>query len=261
MRRRTLIALFPLLALLAAQVAPREVTVAAAADLNFALPEIAAGFEQKTGQKVRLSFGSSGNFFAEIQNGAPFDLFFSADIEYPRKLEAAGLAEPGTTYRYAVGRIVLWVPRESKIDVAALGIKALLDPSVRKIAIADPRHAPYGRAAVAAIEHFGVYEKTKDKLVFGENISQTAQFVESGAADIGIIALSLAAAPPMKEKGKYWEIPESAHPAIEQGAVILKSSRNKQAAAAFLDYLKSPAAVELMARYGFTRPAEAAVTK
>ena len=246
-----------LIALLTAQSAQHELTIAVASDLNFAFQEITAQFEKETGQKVRLSFGSSGNFFAQIQNGAPFDLFFSADIEYPRKLEAAGVAEPGTIYRYAVGRIVLWVPRDSKIDVARLEIDALLDPSVRKIAIADPRHAPYGRAAVSAMEHFGVYEKLKDKLVFGENISQTAQFVESGGADIGIIALSLAAAPPMKEKGKYWEIPESAHPAIEQGAVILKSSQNKQAAAAFLDYLKSPAGVELMRRYGFSLPVEA----
>jgi len=250
-----------LIVLLSAQAAPRELTIAAAADLNSAFPEIAAGFEQKTGQKVRLSFGSSGNFYAQIQNGAPFDLFFSADIEYPRKLETAGLAEPGTICQYAVGRIVLWVPRESKIDVVGREMKALLQPSVRRIAIADPRHAPYGRAAVAAMEHFGVYEKVKDKLVFGENISQTAQFVESGGADIGIIALSLAVAPPMKEKGEYWEIPESAHPAIEQGAVILKSSQNKQGAGAFLDYLKSPAGVELMRRYGFSLPAEAAKTK
>jgi molybdate transport system substrate-binding protein len=255
------IALFPLIALLAAQAGSQQLAIAAAADLNFAFQEITAQFEKETGQKVRLSFGSSGNFLAQIQNGAPFDLFFSADMEYPRKLEAAGVAEPGTIYRYAVGSIVLWVPRDSKIDVARLEIDALLDPSVRKIAIADPRHAPYGRAAVAAMEHFGVYEKLKDKLVFGENISQTAQFVESGGADIGIIALSLAAAPPMREKGKYWEIPESAHPSIEQGAVILKSSQNKQAAAAFLDYLKSPARMELMRRYGFSLPAETGKTK
>jgi molybdate transport system substrate-binding protein len=261
MSRRALFAFFLLLALLTAQAAPRVLTIAAAADLNFAFPEIAAGFEQKTGQKVRLIFGSSGNFFAQIQNGAPFDLFFSADIEYPRKLAEAGLTEPGTLYRYAVGRIVLWVPEGSKINVAGLEIRALLDPSVQKIAIADPRHAPYGRAAVAAMEQFGVYEEVKHKLVFGENISQTAQFVESGGADIGIIALSLATAPPMKDKGKYWEIPESAHPPIEQAAVILKSSQNKQAAIAFLDYLKSSAGLELMRGYGFSLPAEATKTK
>ncbi|MBI3406038.1 MAG: molybdate ABC transporter substrate-binding protein [Acidobacteria bacterium] len=249
------------LVLLTAQASPRNLTIAAASDLNFAFKELAAGFEKKTGQHVRMTFGSSGNFFAQIQNGAPFDLYFSADIEYPRKLESAGLAEPGTLYKYAVGRIVIWVPRDSKIDVAKLGMKSLLDSSVRKIAIANPRHAPYGRAAVAAMEHFGVYQQVENKLVLGENISQTAQFVESGSAEIGIIALSLAVAPPMKEKGKFWEVPQSAYPPIEQGAVIVKSSPSKQSAASFLDYVNSAEGVALMRRYGFTLPAEAPKTK
>src|SRR2546428_183571 len=160
-----------------------EISIAAASDLNFAFKEIVADFQKTPGNTVKLSLGSSGNFFAQISNGAPFDLFFSADISYPKKLEEAGLAEPGTLYMYAVGRIVVWVPKGSPIDVASFGIKALQHPSIKRIAIANPKHAPYGRAAVAAMEHFKVYDAVKDKLVLGENISQTAQFVQTGRAD------------------------------------------------------------------------------
>ncbi|MGH9847924.1 MAG: molybdate ABC transporter substrate-binding protein, partial [Blastocatellia bacterium] len=172
-----------------------DLAIAAASDLNFAFKDLVVEFEKTTGQHVRLSMGSSGNFFSQIQNGAPFDLYFSADIAYPKKLEAAGLAVPGSLYRYAVGRIVVWVPARSSLAVEKLGMEALVDSSVRKIAIANPKHAPYGRAAVAAMQHFKVHDRIKDKLVLGENISQTAQFIESGASDIGIIALSLALAP------------------------------------------------------------------
>ena len=124
----------------------QEITVAAAADLNYALKEIAQKFESQTGKKVQITFGSSGNFFTGIQNGAPYDLFFSADIDYPSKLEAAGLTVPGTLYEYAVGNIVLWVPNESKLNLNR-GLAVLTDPSISKIAIANPKHAPYGRAA------------------------------------------------------------------------------------------------------------------
>src|SRR5262245_45026103 len=159
-----------------------EVTVAAASDLSFALRDIIADFEKTTGNKVRLSLGSSGTFEAQIANGAPFDVFLSADISYPQQLEEKGLTEPNTTFVYAAGRIVIWVPRNSPIDVEKLGMQALLQPSVRKIAIANPEHAPYGRAAVSALQHFGMYETVKNKFVLGENISQAAQFVQSGAA-------------------------------------------------------------------------------
>lgn len=231
-----------------------EVSIAAASDLNFAFKEIVAEFEKRTGNTVKLSLGSSGNFFAQLSNGAPFDLFFSADIGYPKKLEEAGLADPETLYMYAVGRTVLWVPKGSPIDVGALGIKALQHPSVKKIAIANPKHAPYGRAAVAAMEHFKVYEAVKDKLVLGENISQTAQFVQTGGADIGIVALSLAVAPAMKETGAYWEVPLDAYPRLEQGAVILKTAKNRKAARAFLDYIKSSEGTAVLKRYGFFHP-------
>ena len=230
-----------------------EITVAAAADLTFAFKDVAANFQAQTGDTVRLSFGSSGNFFSQIQNGAPFDLFFSADISYAQKLEAAGLAEPGSLCQYAVGKIVLWVPADSKLDVS-MGLKVLSDPAIHKIAIANPEHAPYGRAAKAALEHEGVYDQVKDKIVLGENISQTAQFVQSGNAEIGIIALSLALAPTMKDKGKYFEIPAEDYPAIEQAAVVLKSSKKKDLAKKFVSFLKQPEATQIMQRYGFVVP-------
>jgi molybdate transport system substrate-binding protein len=231
----------------------QEIRVAAAADLKFAMGELAEGFEKKTGTKVDVTYGSSGNFFSQLQNGAPFDLFFSADIAYPKELEASGLGESGTLYPYAVGRIVIWMPPESKVDVSKLGWNALLDAGVQKIAIANPEHAPYGRAAVAAMQKAGIYEQVKAKLVYGENISQAAQFVQSGNAQAGIVAMSLAVSPGMKD-GKSWEVPADMHPAIEQGAIVLKNAKNKAAAGAFLEFVKSAEGVAALAKYGFAVP-------
>ena len=167
----------------------QEITVAAAADLQFVMQDIAARFQKETGKSVKLIYGSSGNFFQQVQNGAPFDMFFSANLDYPRKLEAAELTEPGTLYRYAMGKIVIWVPNDSKVDVSS-GLQSLLNPAIRKIAIANPQHAPYGQAAVAAMRKQNIYDKVADKFVLGENISQTASFVVSRSADAGIVALS-----------------------------------------------------------------------
>lgn len=231
-----------------------ELTIAAASDLNFAFKELVTEYEKTTSQHVKLSLGSSGNFYSQIQNGAPFDLYFSADIGYPRKLEEAGLAVPGSLYRYAVGRIVVWVPSRSALAVEKLGMEVLLDPSIKRIAIANPKHAPYGRAAVAAMQHFKVHDRVKNKLVLGENISQTAQFVESGASDVGIIALSLALAPAMKDMGKYWEIPAGAHSPLEQGAIVVKNSKHQPEAKAFFEFLKGDRGREVMRRYGFILP-------
>ena len=231
----------------------REIRIAAAADLKFAMGELSEQFEGRTGTKVNVTFGSSGNFFSQIQNGAPFDLFFSADVEYPKKLEAAGLAEPGTLYEYAIGRLVIWTPADAKVDVTKEGWKSLLDSSVEKIAIANPEHAPYGRAAVAALQKAGIYESVKAKLVYGENISQAAQFVQSGNAQAGIVAMSLAVSPAMQD-GKRWEIPAEMYPAIEQGAIVLKDAKNKEAARAFLEFVKSAAGRAILAKYGFAAP-------
>jgi len=231
------------------------ITIAAASDLNFAFKEIVAEYEKATGNHVKLSLGSSGNFFAQIQNGAPFDLYFSADIAYPRKLEEAGLTVPGSLYQYAVGRIVLWAGKDSPLEISK-GLEILREPTIRKIAIANPKHAPYGRAAVAAMEYAQVYDRVKDKLVLGENISQAAQFVESGAADVGIIAMSLALAPPMQAVGHYWEIPADAHPPIEQGAVILKGVKSQASAKTFLSFIQGAEGQAMMKRYGFVVPSQ-----
>jgi len=228
----------------------REIGVAAASDLQFVFKEVAARFEQQTGNSVKLSFGSSGNFFSQIQNGAPYDLFFSADVEYPQKLESSGLTEPGTLQQYAKGKIVLWIATDSGLDVSR-GLNILLQPAVKKIAVANPAHAPYGRAAVAALKAAGIYDKIMDKLIYGENVSQTAQFVASGNAQAGILALSLAVSPMMKSKGTYFVIPEDSYPRLDQVGVVLRSSKEKEIAECFLDFMKTPDITVLMKEYGF----------
>ena len=231
----------------------QTLAVAAASDLQSALPAIAAQFEKDTGHAVAVTFGSSGNFFTQIQNGAPFDVLLSADIEFPRQLEAAGLSEPGSLYQYAKGRLVLWTRNDTGVDVRR-GLSALVDARVRRVAIANPEHAPYGRAAVSALQHEGLYERVQGKLVLGENISQAAQFAQSGSADAGVIALSLALSPALKSSGIYTEIPESWYPPIEQAACIVASSRQKALARQFVDYLKKPESVRTLQAYGFDRP-------
>jgi molybdate transport system substrate-binding protein len=255
MNLRRLAAVFAFLLGLGNLCNAQEIRVAAAADLQFVMQDVAARFQKETGKTVKLTYGSSGNFFQQLQNGAPFDMFFSANLDYPRKLEAVGATEPGTFFQYAVGRIVVWVPNDSKVDVSS-GLQSLLSASIKKIAIANPEHAPYGQAAVAAMKKESVYDKVAGKLVLGENISQTATFVVSGSADVGIVALSLALSPNMKDRGRYYEIPVGDYPPIEQACVILKSSQQKDAARAFLNFIKAPAVAELFRAYGFALPAD-----
>jgi molybdate transport system substrate-binding protein len=232
-----------------------EITVAAAADLRFALDELAQEFQTNSpGSTVKVTYGSSGQLFAQIQNQAPFDLFFSADIEYPRRLAAAGLGLETNVFRYAIGRLVVWVPTNSPVEVNRLGMQALLDPAVKRIAIAQPQHAPYGRAAVAAMKSLGVYSQAEPRLVYGENIAQTAQFVQSGAADIGIIARSLAVAPQMRTAGRFWEIPAEAYPRLEQGGLLLKGAKEADAARAFRDFVLGPRGRDVLKRHGFHLP-------
>jgi molybdate transport system substrate-binding protein len=232
----------------------QEITVAAAADLSTALPEIVAAYAKASGQPVKLTFGSSGNLTTQIQNGAPFDVFFSADESYPAQLIENNLADKTTLYRYAIGRLVLWVPNDVPVDVQKLGIQCLLDPAVKKVAIANPAHAPYGRAAEAALKKIGVYDQVAPKLVLGENISQTAQFVESGNAQAGMLALSHALSPNMKDKGHYWIVPVDAYPTLNQAAVVLSKSKQQDAARKFLDFVRSPEAAALLKNYGFSLP-------
>lgn len=243
-----------LFALLSPFARAEEITVAAAADLNYALKDLAARYEQKTGDKVSLSFGASGNFFSQIQSGAPYDIFFSADVDYPKKLAAAGLVDSASLRTYAVGHLVLWVPNNSRLDPQKLKMDLLLEPSVTRISIANPQHAPYGRAAMAAIEHYGLKDKVAGKLVLGENISQAAQFVQSGNAQAGLIALSLALSPTMKDAGRYWELPPAAYPEMLQSVAILSSSKHKQAAQAFIDYISSAEGSAVLEQYGFRVP-------
>lgn len=231
----------------------QAVRIAAAADLKFAMTELATQFEKQNGTKLDVTYGSSGNFLTQIQNGAPFDLFFSADSDYPNKLEAAGLTEPGALREYAIGHIVIWTPSESGINAAKDGWQCLLDPRVKKIAIANPEHAPYGRAALSAMKKAGVYEQVKAKLVYGENISQAAEFVQSGNAQVGIVALSLAMSPTMKN-GNRWEIPPDSYPPLKQAAVLLKASKNKDASCLFLNFVSGSQGQEILKRFGFTAP-------
>ena len=231
---------------------PKEITVAAAADLSSALKDVATNYEKQSGVHVNLSFGASGALTQQIHNGAPFDIFFSADMDYPKQLVASGEADAESLYEYAVGKLVLWVPSGSPLDVEHKGMDILLDPFVKKISIANPQHAPYGRAAEAALKHSGLYEKIKDKLVLGENIAQAAQFVESGNAQAGFIALAHAVAPSMQDKGKFWELPADAYPQLDQGVVVISRSQHKKEAEAFIAYVKTKDAADVLRHYGFT---------
>ena len=236
---------------------PVELTVAAASDLKFALDELVEAFQKAHPEiTVKVIFGSSGSLFAQISNDAPFDLFLAADIQYARDLAEQGKALKETLFPYALGHIVLWVPLTSPLNLEELGILALVDVRVKKVAIANPKHAPYGRAAEAALKNLGVYEQVSRRLVLGENIAQTTQFVDSGAADVGIIALSLALAPAMKDKGRFWQIPVTAYPPLLQGGVILNRCQDRDAAAEFQAYLIGEQGRNTLRRYGFGLPNE-----
>jgi molybdate transport system substrate-binding protein len=232
-----------------------DLVIAAASDLRFALDDLISEFHKDhPTSTVKPIYGSSGNFFAQIMNDAPFDLYLSADAVYPRQLIAKGKGKEEDFFLYAVGRLVIWVPKASPIKLEQTGIKALLDPTVKKIAIANPEHAPYGRAAVAAMKKLGVYEKTAARLVLGENIAQTAQFIESGNAEIGIIAHSLAVAPRMKPTGRFWEIPLDAFPRLEQGGLVLANAKNPAAAREFRAFMLGKRGQALLTNYGFILP-------
>jgi molybdate transport system substrate-binding protein len=243
-------AVLVLVAFVAGRAEGQGLSVAAASDLQAVLPVIAASFEKETGHTVTTSFGSSGNFYAQIENGAPFDVFMSADIDYPTRLEAAGSILRGSVMQYATGHLVLWSRNDSGLDVTR-GFAVLDDPRVRHIAIANPDHAPYGRAAVAALRHEGMYDRVRAKLVVGENISQTAQFAQTGSADVGLVALSLALSPAMKTSGSYLEIPTSWYPAIAQAAAVVTSSKQRALAQEFLGFLKRDSTVRVLLSYGF----------
>jgi len=234
-----------------------EITVAAASDLQFALREIAQNYEKKTGNTVKLTFGSSGALSAQIQNGAPFDLFFSADASYPEALVKNGVADGKTLARYARGILVLWVENGQPLGGQVGGIvmadlNSLTAPGIKKIAIANPQHAPYGRAAIEAMKKSGVYDKVAAKLVMGENVSQAAQYAESENAQAALIPLSLAqAAKSLQQRGRYIPVPQDLYAPIIQAGVVTKQARNAATAAGFLRYVVSTEGVLTLRNYGF----------
>ena len=233
------------------------VSIAAASDLKFALDDLAKRFEQaEPDVELRITHGSSGNFFAQIRNHAPFDVYLSADREYPERLIKEGLAMEETLVLYGIGHLVIWVPNDSPLDPSLVGMEALVDAAAHKVAIANPAHAPYGRAAVAALQHAGIYDRVRDRLVLGENVTQAAQYVASGAADAGIIALSLASAPIMRDKGRYWQVPPDSYPRLDQAGVILSSTKDLVAARKFTSYLSGEHGRQILQSYGFALPGE-----
>jgi len=240
---------------LLAQNSASQLTIAAAADLSSALKDIGDTFEKNTGIHARLSFGASGALTQQIENGAPFDLFFSADMGYPQQLIKDSQADAKSLYEYAVGKLVLWVPADSPLDVEHKGMQVLLDPSVKKISIANPQHAPYGRAALEALKHAELYDRLASHIVMGENISQAAQFVESGNTQAGFVALAHAAAPSIQGKGKYWIVPADYYSPLAQGVVIISRSSHKKEAEQFLQYFKTKPVSDTLQKYGFTLPA------
>lgn len=241
-------------ALLAAATAHAEkITIAAAADLKFAMNEIVADFKkQHAGHEVEVVYGSSGKFFTQIQQGAPYDLYFSADIAYPRELANKGMAASAVR-PYALGRIVLW---SNSMDAAKMTLASLADPRFSRIAIANPKHAPYGKRAEEALKALGLWEKLQPKFVYGENIAHTAQFVQTGNAQVGIIALSLALNPELAKQGGYYLIPDNLHNPLEQGFIITRRGARKPLVRQFADYMTSRPARAVMTRYGFGLPGE-----
>jgi molybdate transport system substrate-binding protein len=238
----------------------KHIRVAAASDLQVVMPQIAKAFEQQARIGVELTYGSSGNFFAQIQNGAPFDLFFSADSEFPARLVRGGAADGRSAAVYGLGGLILWVPAKAKCNPQAERWNCLLKADVSKIAIANPAHAPYGRAAISAIQAAGVYEQVRQKLVFGENISQAAQFAQSGNAQAGVLATSQTKSSGISE-GKYWEVPRDSYPRIEQTVVVLKATKEKSAAEEFVKFVTEGPGHALLQQFGFQPPSTSAEAK
>jgi molybdate transport system substrate-binding protein len=229
----------------------RSVLIAAASDTKFALDSIITRFERlHPGCQIDVTYGSSGKLYEQILHSAPFDLFFSADIDYPISLKEKGMTS-SDVLPYGVGRIAIWT---RMIEPSSLNVNALTHQSVDKIAIANPRHAPYGRRAEEALKYYNIYDKVKSKLVYGENVSQAAQFLTAGAAEAGIIALSLVRSPTMtKFRGSFFVIPEEAHRPLLQGFVILRHGGENDLARAFKDFMLTSAAVDILAHFGFAQ--------
>lgn len=245
--------LFLVLALCAAVTARAEaLLVAAASDLTYCMDDLGAAFRKHVpGAELKVTLGASGNFFAQIKNGAPYDVFMSADRHYPGKLANEGAADPATLTTYAIGRVALW-SLDARFDLSQ-GLRVLDDARVTRIAIANPDVAPYGRAAMTALQQFGYWDTVKDRLVIGENIAQTAQFVQTGNAQLGLVSYATVLSPALRGKGSYYMLPE-AGPPLEQGAILTRHGQRNALAARFLDFLRGPAARAIFVRHGFGLP-------
>ncbi len=241
----------------ASKLTETKISVAAASDLKFVFEEVVSEFKKRHPEiQVETTFGSSGNFFAQLTNKAPFDIFFSADLGYPDKLIEQGDGLKESLFSYAVGHIGIWVRNDSPLNPERDGIAVLKNPAVRKIAIANPRFAPYGRAAEAALKHFEIYESIQGRLVLGDNIAQTAQFVETGAADVGLISASLATASTLKDKGRFWMLSTDSYPKMVQGGVILSWAKDREACEKLRSFVISEAGQAILKKYGFAQPKE-----
>lgn len=232
-----------------------EAKITAAADLVYAFKDLQALYEQQNpNDKLSVAFGSTGKAYTQIVNGAPYDLYFAADMGYVQKLADQGLAitQPKP---YAYGRIGIWATKKSGLDVTR-GMELFLDSKVKKIAIADPSHAPYGVAAVGALTSQKYYDKVKEKFVLGENVSQAAQFIHSGAAEAGILPLSLGMAEVMKKEGNFYLIPANWHNDIKQGYALLKNGKDNETAKKFEAFIGTPEARTIFKKYGFVLPNE-----
>ncbi|MEO8324981.1 MAG: molybdate ABC transporter substrate-binding protein [Nitrospirota bacterium] len=232
--------------------AAQEVRVAVAANFLATLNEIVTNFQTDTGHTVVVSSGSSGKLYAQIQNGAPFDVLFSADVERPQMLEAEGLAVKGSRFVYAVGRLTLWSPDSTMIS--GDGKSVLSKGNFNYLAIANPKTAPYGMAAEQTLKKLGLWESLKDRLVQGENIGQTFQFVYSKNAQLGFVALSQVLDPKINGNGSRWDVPTSFHDSLEQEAVLLTTGKNHAGAKAFLDYVKGNNSRAIIERFGYGQP-------
>lgn len=254
MIRRLFLALAFALSVAAGSRAAETVTVAAAANLVYALDALNAAFNRdEPATTVNVTIGASGNLVAQIKNGAPFDVFLSADLDYPQALIAAGHADARHLVPFATGQLVLWTRRaDLPLDSVAAAITA---PGVRHLAIANPATAPYGRAARAVLTDLKLWAAVQPKLVTGENISQTAQFVETGNADLGFVALSLVLSPKLKDKGRWLEIPARTEAPLTQGAILTTRGAANPAAARYLAFLGSPAARKILTDFGYAVPA------
>jgi len=248
MRRRSFVVSFVVALIAAAPALAAQVSVAAAANFTEPAKEIAARFKARSGHDATLSFGSSGQFYTQIANGAPFEVFLSADAERPQKAEADGLAVAGSRFTYAVGRLVLYSKTPGLVDGKGVVLKS---GRFQKLAIADPKTAPYGLAAVETMKKLGVAEALAPKLVQGTSITQAYQFVDTGAAEVGFVALSQVVA---VKGGSRWVVPAADHTAIDQQAVLLKTGAANPAAAAFLAFLKGAEARAIIRKYGYEVP-------